>query len=110
MLIPLSMPGWPVVPAVDPLVYLALLIGIPVGISLILTLLVVLPALARRGRAGDEETRAIGPDDEPLWLGGESAKAPAEVGAGLSEPTAANVETDQDVAAEPETGGTSARW
>lgn len=110
MLIPLSMPGWPVVPASDPLVYLALLIGIPVGISVILALLVVLPALAQRGRSGDEETRSINADDEPLWLGGESAKEPAEVGAGLSEPTAANVDTDQEVAAESETGGTSARW
>lgn len=78
--------------AVDPLHLLALLVGIPVGLALVIVVLVYAPALAR-----GERVAPGAPEVEDQWLGGRRSAAE------LAAPEAAQ-------ATEAESGGASGRW
>jgi hypothetical protein len=88
--------GWPATPKVDILEMLALLVGIPVGLALLIVAAVYLPGIVRGERVAPGAT---GPEDQ--WLGGRRTTGeltgPAE-GSG----SGADVETTS--------GGASARW
>jgi hypothetical protein len=98
MLVPLeTLPGWPEAPAPSVLGTLALLVGFPALVSLI----IVGIAKLRRPRSSPDQT------GEPLWLRGEE---PAGV-AGTSGVPAIEARRAADSGGEgSERGGASARW
>ena len=88
--------GWEEAPDVSPLGYLLVLVIIPVGLAVVLTLLTVLPSLARdRGYEPGQSWRG---DSE--WFGGPTKGVQA----------ADQVTPEQIEARSKGTGGTSAGW
>lgn len=102
MLVPLqgTLPGWPTTPQPSAMHLLGLLIGIPLVIFLILSLITKGPDLIRAGR-GEEET----PAGAPLWLGAAPADR-AVVTTGAEAARAEAVVTDSVAMV----GGASVRW
>jgi hypothetical protein len=86
--------GWPETPKVDILEMLALLVGIPVGLALLIVAFVYVPGIVRGERVAPGAT---GPEDQ--WLGGRRTAGELT---GPAEGSGADVETTS--------GGASARW
>ncbi len=88
--------GWEEAPDVSPLGYLLVLVIIPVGLAIVLTLLTVLPSLTRdRGYEPGQSWRG---DSE--WFGGPTKGVQA----------ADQVTPEQVESRSKDTGGTSAGW
>lgn len=106
MLVPLSgtFPGWPTAEAPSVVQALLVIVGIPVAIGVVITLLVWARKLARRGRAQSTEV------SEPLWVG--QTGSSAEVSGGeRAAVTAGGWQVRDDADETPETGGgASVRW
>ena len=98
ILLPLAgtFPGWPAAETPTPVQSLIVLVGIPLLVGVVITILVFANHLARRGRG--EQMRM----DEPLWVGGggePAAVAPARAAREITEGDDAEA-----------TGGASVRW
>ncbi len=89
--------GWEPAPDVSLLGFLLIVLIIPLGAAAVITLLTLLPSLARGGR-GYEAGQPWRGDSE--WFGGPTKGVQA----------ADEVSTEQLEARKQETGGTSARW
>jgi hypothetical protein len=103
MVVPLqTLPGWPTVPTPSVLGMLALFVGFPVVVWLIVTALVKL-----RARRRVATTPATTASADPLWLRGEDpAAAPTVEGVRATEARRAIESTAEGT----ERGGASARW
>lgn len=101
MLVPLAgghFPGWPAADQPSPLQELVVLIGIPLGIGAVITLLVLSGTLIRRGRGGHVQLK------EPLWLGQTAGDKE------FAGQTARGALTRGGHPFETSTGGASVRW
>lgn len=99
-------PGaWPEPEHMSLLEALLIYAGIPLGLTLLITLLVMAPSLVR----GDRQQRGVSSWTEPEWFGGPRESVPAgrhtvrEVGPGGAADDKADGKADQP-------GGASARW
>lgn len=70
-----SLPGWPVPPSMNWLSFVAILLGVPAVIVLVIVLLVGGPALRRANRVTSQGVLDAGPAQEPAVGGGGAAAA-----------------------------------
>ena len=88
--------SWEPAPSVSPLQFLLVLLAIPAGLFLLISLLVYIPSLAR----GERYQPGLAWRNEPEWFGGPSAGLEA---ADKQDPAAVEAGSD-------ERGGARAQW
>jgi hypothetical protein len=101
-------PGsWPDPPVTSTMQALLILVGGPLAIIFVVSLLVLAPSLVR----GDRQQRGVSSWTEPQWFGGPGDAVPAGRRSGRAEIGTGDEAVEPGAAAEAERpGGASARW